>query len=124
MAAPNLLSLTTVTPSSIQSAPVNTNATQLVTNAAASATTCIVYSLFIANTNTTTAYSVTVNYYSAATLGGTAYAIASTVSVPPNATIVIINRDDPVYMLENTSLGFTCSTGSELVANCFWDVVS
>ena len=124
MAAPNLLALTTVTPSSINVAPAVTTVIQLITNAAASASVCRVHSLYVANISTTTAYNVTINYYSQAALAGTAYAICSTVSIAPNAGLVVINRDSNIYMLENTSLGIICSTANVLVATCTWDVCS
>lgn len=124
MAAPNLVSLSTVTATvSTVSLTVNT-VLSLVSNAAASATVCRIGAVYVANVNTTTAYNITINYYSAAALGGTAFAIASTVSVAPNSTLLVVSRDACVYLVENSSLGAIASTGNELVCSVFYEVCS
>lgn len=124
MAAPNLVSLSTVT-ATVSTVALNVNTVlSLVSNAAASGTVCRIGSLYVSNTNTTTAYTIVINYYSQAALAGTAYAIASTVSIAPNSTLLVISRDACVYLVENSSLGAIASTGNELVCSVFYEVCS
>jgi hypothetical protein len=123
MAAPNMLALTTITGSNVNVAPSNTSANSLISNAAASGTLVKVNSLYVANTDTV-ARNCTVNYYSAAALGGTAFAIASVVSIPANSTLVVVNKDSNLYLPENTSLGITAGTSNTLVATSAYEICS
>jgi hypothetical protein len=122
MAAPNLLALTTITGSNANVA-VGTSATSLASNAAASSQCWKIDSLYIANADSV-AVTVTVNYYSAAALGGTAYPICSAVSIPANSTLVVIERDSPLFLVENTSLGALAGTASQLTATIAYEVCS
>ena len=123
MAAPNMLSLTTITGSNANVAPANTSANSIISNAAASGTVVKVNSLYVANTDTV-ARNATVNYYSAAALGGTAYAICSVVSIPANSTLVVVQKDSNLYLPENTSLGVTAGTSNTLVVTAAYEICS
>jgi hypothetical protein len=122
MTAPNLLALTTITATNANVA-IGSSATSLASNASSSSELYKIDSLYIANADNV-AVTVTVNYYSAASLGGTAYPICSGVSIPANTTLVVIERDSPVFLVENTSLGALASTASELTATIAYEVCS
>ena len=81
-------------------------------------------SLYIANIDGTTAADLTVNHYSQAALGGTAIAIASTVAVAADSTLVVITKDSAFYLLENQSLGCLCATSGDLQFVASWDEIS
>jgi hypothetical protein len=113
MAAPNMLALNSIT-GSIGLINLTTNAaTQLLSNAAASSTVLKVNAVYVSNIDGTTAYPISLNVYSAAALGGTAYSLASTISVPANSTLVLVDKDANLYLSENTSLGATAGTGNK-----------
>lgn len=122
MAAPNLLALTTITGTNANIA-VSNSATSLASNASGSSQLYKIDSLYIANADTV-AVTVTVNYYSAASLGGTAFPICSAVSIPANSTLVVIERDSPLFLVENTSLGATAGVASQLTATLAYEVCS
>jgi hypothetical protein len=123
MAAPNLLSPTNITGKTTAVSLTTTSATSVLSNAASSGKALKINSLYVANT-TSSAVNITINQYSAAALGGTAYPIASTVAVPGNATLVVIDKDAYVYLEENTSLGATAGTGSALQIVCSYEDIS
>lgn len=123
MAAPNLLSPTTINGKTVTVNLTTTSATSILSNAASSGKTLKVNALYVANT-TALAANITINQYSAAALGGTAFPIASTVSVPGNATLVVIDKDAYVYLEENTSLGATAGTSSALQIVCSYEDIS
>lgn len=122
MAAPNLYSLPTgsIVASLFQLTPADTSVHQIVSNAAASGLMIRVTGLYAANTSGS-AVTVTVNVYSAAALGGTAFSIASAVSIPANSTLVVIDKTAPIELVENTSLGFSSGTSSNLTVNCNYE---
>ncbi len=66
-----------------------TSATSLVSNAAASGKVFKINSIVAANVDGTSAADITINVYSAAALGGTAFPIASTISVPADVGALI-----------------------------------
>jgi len=123
MAAPNLLSPTTINGKTVTVNLTSTSATSVLSNAASSGKALKVNALYVANT-TSSAANITINQYSAAALGGTAFPIASTVSVPGNATLVVIDKDAYVYLEENTSLGATAGTANALQIVCSYEDIS
>ena len=123
MANPNIASVSNIYGNLGQVALSTTSATQLITNAASSGTIVKVESIVVANTTASSA-SITINSYSAAALSGTAYAIASTIPVPANASIIITDKTTSFYLPENTSLGATASSSNALVVTTAWEVLS
>jgi hypothetical protein len=124
MAAPNLLSPTTINGKTVTVDLSTTNATSILSNAASSGKVLKVNALYVANVDGASNAEITINYYSAAALGGTATQIASTVVVPADATLVVIDKDAYIYLEENTSLGATAGTASDLKVVCSYEDIS
>ena len=123
MAAPNLVSPTTINGKTVTVNLTTTSATSVLSNAASSGKVLKVNALYVANTTASSA-TITINQYSAAALGGTAFPIASAVVVPANATLVVIDKDAYVYLEENTSLGATAGTANALQIVCSYEDIS
>lgn len=124
MTAPNLASPTTITGKVATASLTTTNATSVLSNAASSGKCLRVVSLIISNVDGTSAADITVNYYSAAALGGTATEIASTVSVPADASLVVIDRSTALYLEEDRSLGATAGSASDLKVVCVYEEIA
>lgn len=106
MAAPNIVSPTTITLKNVGST-VGTSAITLVTCAANKAVK--VSTLYASNIQGSNAVDVTCRL----NVSGTTHAIASTVSVPADATLVVVDRNSPVYLEEGHALeAFASATGS------------
>jgi hypothetical protein len=121
MAATNILGLTTATGKTTYFTPSGTTAVVLLQNAASSGKVLKVNSLIAANVDGTNAADATVSYYTnggvsqgSAPSGGTAYPIASTISVPADASLIIIDKTTQVYLEENTCLSVTAGTANDL----------
>lgn len=123
MANPNIVNVTTIYGKTVGVALSTTSATAVLSNAASSSKIYKVNTLNVANSGATAA-SITINYYSAAALGGTAYPIAYTVTVPSSSTISIIDKSTPYYLEENTSIGATAGTANSLVVTCSYEDIS
>ena len=100
-----------------------TSATSLVSNAASSGQVLKIDSIVVANTTGSTA-NITINVYSAASLGGTAYPIASSIAVPAYSTLIVTDKSTSFYLMENMSVGATAGTASALVATITWEQIS
>jgi hypothetical protein len=73
-----------------------------------------VISIVAANVDGTNAADISVSRYSAAALGGTAFPMASTISVPADASLIVSDATTPVVLAANTSLGATAGTASAI----------
>lgn len=124
MAAPNLLSPTTITGKTTYVALTTTNATSVLSNASASGKVLKVNSLVVSNVDGVNNASITVSIYSAAALGGTAYKIANTITVPADSTLVVIDKTSMIYLEEDKSIGATAGTASDLEIVCSYEEIS
>ena len=123
MAAPNLINASTINGKTTGANLTTTSATSILNNASSSGKCLKVNTLNVSN-YTGSAANVTVSYYSAASLGGTAYAIAGAVNIPANSTLNIIDKTSQYYLEENTSLGATAGTANALIVTCSYEDIS
>lgn len=124
MANPNIYNVTAMYGNTSATSLSTTNATQLVSNASGSGKVFKINTIIVANIDGTSAADITINLYSAAALGGTATAIASTISVPADSTLIVTDKTTSFYLLEDKSLGATAGTASDLVVTCSWEEIS
>jgi len=123
MANPNIVNVTSILGNSL-SVAVLTTATQLASNAASSNKVFKINSIVVANIDGTATADVTVNIYSAAALGGTALAIASTIAVPADASLIVTDKSTSFYLLENQSIGVLANAAGDLVATISFEEIS
>jgi hypothetical protein len=123
MAAPNLLSLTTVTGKSA-GLKLTTNAQNIVENSAASGKVYRVKSLYITNVDGTNTSEVVIRYYDAddSAGGGTNFNLTKTLTVPVDATIDIISKE--IYLEEGDNINLSAQDSGDLHAICSWEEVS
>ena len=125
MAAPNIVNVTAIYGNSSQTALSSTSVTSLVSNAASSGKVYKINMIVVANVDGTSAADITINVYSNATAGsGTAYAIASTISVPADASLIVSDKTTAFYLLENQSIGAIAGTANDLVVTCSWEEIN
>jgi hypothetical protein len=124
MANPNIVNVTTIYGNTSTVSLSTTSATSVASNAAASGKVYKVNSIVVANTNGTAAANITINVYSAAALGGTAFPIASTISVPANATLIVTDKTTSFYLLEDKSIGATAGTANYLTVTSSWEEIN
>lgn len=124
MSNPNIVNVTTINGNSSQVSLSTTSATSLASNAASSNKVYKINSIVVSNTNGTAAANITINIYSAAALGGTAYPIASTISVPANASLIVTDKSTTFYLLENQSIGAVAGTANYLTVATSWEEIS
>ena len=123
MANPNIVNVTSIYGNVANASLTTTSATSLASNAASSGVVFKVDNIVVANT-TGSAANITINVYSAAALGGTAYPIASSISVPAYSTLIVTDKSTAFYLMENMSVGATAGTASALVATISWEAIS
>lgn len=115
MAAPNLRNPTTVTYTSF-AVTLTGSATVVVNNAASSGTVVEIVSLYVCNDDGTNNADITLALHPQDDGAGTGVELANTITVPADSTLVLIDKDSPIYLEEDESLVATASATLDL--NC------
>jgi hypothetical protein len=124
MAAPNIVNVATIIGKTAYVALSTTAATTIVSNAASSGKVFKINSITVSNVDGTNDADITIALYSEDDIGGTAYRIASTITVPADATLVVISKETALYLEEDKSIGATASAGGDLEVICSYEEIS
>jgi len=124
MAAPNIVNVSTITGKTDQVSLTTTNATAVVSNAASSGKVFKVNSLVVANVDGANAADITVSVYSEDNIGGTATELVSTVEVPADSSLVVIDKNTALYLEEDMSIGATAGTADDLKVVVSYEEIS
>jgi hypothetical protein len=124
MAAPNIVAVATITAKTTYLTPANATSNVLLANAASSGKVFKVNMVIAANVDGTTAYDTTVAVNTAAAGSGTSYPLASTVSVPPDASLIVSDKSTAFYLEEDKSVVVTSSTSSKIAYTISYEELS
>ncbi len=132
MANPNIAgSSTTIYGVTTYYTPGGTSAIVLLPNAASSGTVMKINQIVAANVNGTNAVDTTVAIYTngavaqgSAPSGGTAYPIASTVSVPADASLIVVDKTSALYLMEGSSIIVTSGTASGITYTISYELIA
>ena len=123
MAAPNILGLTTATGKTTYLTPANTTANVLLANSASSGKVFKINQIIAANT-TGTAANATIAVNTAAAGSGTSYSIAGAISVPANASLIVVDKTLQLYLEEDKSILATSGTSSAITYTVSYEELS
>ena len=124
MSAPNIVNVATITAKTDTLLLTGTSAVQLLENPASSGKVMKVNSLVVANVDGASAASITVGIYPQDDIGGTAVLLASTISVPADASLIVIDKNMGLYLEEDTSIGVTASAANDLACTITYEELS
>lgn len=119
MSAPNLINISTITGKTAYSNASTTQA-NVIANAAASNKVIKINSLYITNIDGSNSAYITANILR----GSDVYSIASTITIPADSSMVIINKDSAIYLEEGDGLALTASANGDLQAICSYEEIS
>ena len=131
MAAPNIVNVTTIYGKSTYYTPSGTTAVVLLTNASGSGKVLKINQIVAANVNGSAAVNATVSLYTngavaqgSAPSGGTAYPIVSAVSVPANASLIVVDKTTAIYLNEGTCISVTSGTASGITYSISYEAIA
>jgi hypothetical protein len=132
MANPNIAgSSTTIYGVTTYLTPSATTAVVLLPNAASSGTVMKINQIVAANVSGSAAVNTTVSIYTngavaqgSAPSSGTAYPIASTVSVPVGASLIVVDKTSALYLMEGTSITVTSGTASGITYSISYELIA
>lgn len=119
MAAPNIVNVSTIFGKTAV-ANVTTAAADIVTNSISSGKVFKVNSLIISNIDGSSAADITASLYRS----NVEYKVAHTVTVPADATLVVLSKDTAMYLEEGDSIRVTASANGDLQATCSYEEIS
>jgi len=124
MANPNIVAVANIYGNNSLTALSTTNATSIINNPASSGKVFKVNTIVVSNVDGTSAADISVNIYSQDDLGGTAYSIASTISVPADSTLIVTDKSTSFYLKEDQSVGATAAAANDLVVMASWEEIN
>ena len=124
MANPNILAAVSIIGENSLTSLTGTSATSILSNAASSNKVYKINSIIVSNVDGTSPADITISVYSAAALGGTAFPIVSTLSVPADASVIVVDKSTGIYIKENQSIGATAGTANDLVVVASWEEIN
>lgn len=123
MANPNIVAVTSIYGNTSYLIPSGTSATTWTALTPASGTVNKIDNLVVSNV-TSSAAVVTVSVNSATGGGGTAYRIAYQISVPANASLIVIDKTTAIYLGESQSIVVTSGTSSALECTASYEAIT
>lgn len=131
MANPNIVNVTAIYGKTTYLTPSATTAVVLLPNAASSGKVLKINQIVAANVNGTNAVDTTVALYTngavaqgSAPSSGTAFPIASTVSVPADASLIVVDKSTGLYLEEGTSIIVTSGTASGITYSISYEEIN
>lgn len=110
MAAPNILNATSIYGKSVGASLGTSLTTDILT--CASDKVLKVKSIIVANVDGTNDASATVYFYDSS--AGARYALAYTINVPADASLVVLGQDSPLYLEESDQIEAGASASGDL----------
>lgn len=111
MAAPNLVNVTAIYGKTVGAA-LTTSSADILTNSAGSGKVFKINSVYVANVDGSSSADATVTWYDAGST--TSYNLAKTISVPADATLVVVDKDAQIYLEEGDKISALASAAGDL----------
>jgi len=130
MANPNITAVTSILGDTTFYTPSGVTAVVLLPNAASSGNVFKINQIVATNVSAS-AVNATVAIYTngavaqgSAPAGGTAYPIVSTVAVPANASLIVVDKTTAIYLKEAHSITITSGTASGITYTISYEIIS
>ena len=129
MAAPNIVNVATIKGKTVtiaaQKAATVAEGTQLIANPDDATTVFKVNSIIVANVDGTSPADITIKFWNHEdSTSGTKFSICSTVAVPADASLIVIDKNTSFYMEPDTSVYCTASEDSDLEVIASYEEIS
>ena len=121
MAAPNLVNVATIKAKSVQAALSTTLTTEILANGSSSGKVFKVNNILVANIDGTNSADASVAITKS---GGSPIMIASTLAVPADSTLVVVDKDTGLYLEEGDNIEAGASAASDLVITINYEELS
>lgn len=121
MAAPNIVNVATIT-GKTSGIDLTTTGVDILENTAASGKVFKVNTLIVANIDGTNNADATINFVDAT--GPATRKLANTITVPADASLIVIDKNTPIYLEEGDKITGVASANSDLTAVVSYEEIS
>jgi hypothetical protein len=124
MANPNIVAVTSILGNTTFLTPADTAANVLLSNAASSGNVLKINQIVAANVNGSSAVDTTVAITNQDDGAGTAFPIVSTVSVPADASLIVVDKTTAIYLMEDQSIVVTSGSADDIAYTISYEAIS
>jgi len=124
MANPNIVNVSDIRGKTTYAALTTTLTTSLLSNASASNKVLKINSILISNIDGTNSADVTISINTLASGSGTSYKLASTIPVPADASLQLIDKSSSFYLEEDKSILGGASANGDLEVIISYEEIS
>ena len=124
MANPNIVAVTSILGNTTFLTPSDTAANVLLSNAASSGNVLKINQIVAANVNGSSAVDTTVAITNQDDGAGTAFPIVSTVSVPADASLIVVDKTTAIYLMEDQSIVVTSGSADDIAYTISYEAIS
>ena len=111
MAAPNIVSVSTIT-ATTNAAALTTSTANVVVNSAASGKVYKINTILVTNIDGSSAANCTIGYYNST--AAAVFKLAHLISVPAQASLTLIDKSSSIYLQEGEYINGSASANSDL----------
>ena len=123
MATPNIVGVTTINGLTTFVAISSAN-TVILANAAASSSCIKINTIIVSNVDGANACDLTLSYNTSSGGAGTSFRIVNTLSVPADASAIVVDKNTQIYLNEDRSIVAFASTSNDLEALISYEVIA
>ena len=124
MSNPNIVAVTSILGKADELIPANNTSNVLLANATGSNTVLKINQIVAANVDGSTAVNTTVGINTVANGSGTTYPIVSTVSVPADASLIVVDKTTAIYLEEDKSIVVQSGTASKIAYTISYEIIA
>jgi hypothetical protein len=121
MSAPNLVNVATITAKSVQANLDTTLTTEILANGSSSGKVFKINNIIVANIDGTNSVNISVAITKS---GGSPIMIASTIALPADATLVVVDKDTSLYLEEGDNIEAGASANSDATITINYEELS
>jgi hypothetical protein len=121
MTAPNLANVSTITAKSLQASLDTTLTTEILLNSGSSGKVFKVNSIIVANIDGSASADASVFITKS---GGSPIAVASTIAVPADASLTVVDKNTAIYLEEGDNIEAGASANGDLVITINYEELS
>lgn len=124
MAAPNIVNVSSIIGKTSLVSLTTTNRTALVSNPASSGKVFKINMIQVSNVDGANAADVTVDVHDQDDAGGNAFSLISTISVPADASLIVLDKNTSIYLEEDRSISAIAGSASDLEVIVSYEEIS
>jgi len=124
MTAPNIAEVSSIIGITTTVVLSTTSSTLFLSNPSGSNKVFRINNITTSNIDGTNNADITIRYHTSAAGAGTAIALANTITIPADSSLVVVGKDNQIYLEEDRSFTAQASVANDLAVFCSYEEIS